>query len=193
MSGRSFGRTIVNNGGCKSASLPAILKDKRSLLNSEYKAIISTYPDASSSMQRLLKVLRDIEHLVSYTPASVGESKKWAEIISSAEENQKNCCEALRGKTLFSTLYGTYTVMLNKLNSVLKASTQAGQTNQGDGFKEVHNRKQHNTEETAHTSKNAALPRTSVEVTTRNFFGGARGAGGGVSPLPPEDGNRGSF
>jgi hypothetical protein len=44
-------------------------------------------------------------------------------------------------------MYGTYIVML----SVLKASTQAGQTKQGDGFKEVLSRKRHNTKEAAHT------------------------------------------
>jgi hypothetical protein len=139
-----------------------------SSLSSEYKAIIITYPDASSSRQQLLKVLSNSEHLASYTPASVGESMEWAEIISSAEENQKNCCKALQGKTLFSTLYGTYTVMLNKLKSVLKVNTQEGQTKQGDGFKKVCSRKRHNTEEAAHSSKKAALPRASVEVTTRN-------------------------
>jgi hypothetical protein len=41
--------------------------------------------------------------------------------------------------------------MLSELRSVLKASTQAGQTKQGDGFKEVRNRKRHNTEEAART------------------------------------------
>jgi hypothetical protein len=103
--------------------------DRRSSLKSEYKAIISTYPNASSSMQQLLKSMSDVEDLASYTPASVGESKEWATIISSAEENRKNYCKALWGKTLFSALHGTYAVMLNELKSVLKASsTQAGQT-----------------------------------------------------------------
>jgi hypothetical protein len=145
-------------------------KDKRPSLKSEYNAIISTYPDASSSMQQLLKVLSDIEDLASYTPASIGESKEWAKIISSAEENRKNCCKAIQGKTLFSILYGTYTVMLNELKSALKASTQTEQTKQGDGFKEVRSRKRHNTKEAAYTSKKATLPRATVEVTTRNFF-----------------------
>jgi hypothetical protein len=75
----------------------------------------------------------------------------------------ENYFKALRGKILFSTLYGAYTVMLSELKSVLKASTQAGQTKQGDGFNEVRSRKRHNTER-------AALLRTSVEVATRNFF-----------------------
>jgi hypothetical protein len=52
-------------------------KDKWSSLNSEYEAILNTYPNASSSMQQLLlKVLSDIEHLASYTQALVGESKE---------------------------------------------------------------------------------------------------------------------
>jgi hypothetical protein len=59
--------------------------------------------------------------------------------------------------------------MLNELKSALKASTQLEQTKQGDGFK-VRSRKRHNTKEADYTSKKAALPRQSVEVTTRNFF-----------------------
>jgi hypothetical protein len=41
-------------------------------------------------MQLFFNVLRDIEELASYTPASVGESEEWADTISSAEGNQDN-------------------------------------------------------------------------------------------------------
>jgi hypothetical protein len=68
-------------------------------------------------MQQLSKVLCDIEDLASYTPASVGESEKWAAIVSAAEDNRESYSVALRGKTLYSALYGTYTVMLNELKS----------------------------------------------------------------------------
>jgi hypothetical protein len=78
--------------------------DKQSSLTSEYKTIIVTYSDAASSMQQLFKMLCDIEDLASYTPASVGESEKWAIIISSAEEARANYCRVLWGKTLFSAL-----------------------------------------------------------------------------------------
>jgi hypothetical protein len=49
--------------------------------------------------------------------------------LNAAEENGANYCKALRGKPLFSNLYGTYTVTLQELKAVLKASTLADQTN----------------------------------------------------------------
>jgi hypothetical protein len=75
-----------------------------------YKDIANMYPDATPSIQQLLKVLCDIEKLAYSTPTSVGESKEWAAIISSAENNREDYCKVLKGKTLFSALYGTYTV-----------------------------------------------------------------------------------
>jgi hypothetical protein len=100
--------------------------------------LVSKNPDAAASIKQFFKVLCDLEDLASYTPLSVGQSEEWASLTSSAEENRKNFCKALRGKSLFSALYGTYTVTMNELKSVLKASRQ-----QGDGFKEVRNRKRH--------------------------------------------------
>jgi hypothetical protein len=102
--------------------------DKRSSLKTEYKDIVSKNPDAEASLKQLFKVLCDLEDLASYTPLSVGQSEKWATITSSAEDNREQYCKALRGKTLFSALNGTYTVTLNELKGVLKASSQ-----QGDG------------------------------------------------------------
>jgi hypothetical protein len=40
-------------------------------------------------------------------------------IVTSAEENTRNLCKALSGKTLFSALYGTYPVALHELKAVL--------------------------------------------------------------------------
>jgi hypothetical protein len=79
--------------------------------------------------------LCDIEDLSSYTPALAGESEEWAAIIGSAEDNRENYCKVLWRKTLFVALYGICTVTLNKFKNVVKASTQLGQTKQGDGFK----------------------------------------------------------
>jgi hypothetical protein len=104
----------------------------------------------------------------SCTPASVGESEEWAAIVSSAEDSRESYCRALRGKALFSAQYGTYTVTLNELKNVLKASGQAGKTEQEDGFKEVRSRKRHLTGEASRTPKKAALPTSTV--TTKNFF-----------------------
>jgi hypothetical protein len=81
---------------------------KRLSLKTQYKDIASKYPDATPSIQQLLKVLCDGENLANSTPISVGESKEWAAIISSAEDNREDNCKVLKGKTLFSTLYGTY-------------------------------------------------------------------------------------
>jgi hypothetical protein len=64
-------------------------------------------------------VLCDLEDLASYTPLSVGQNEKWPTIRSSAEDNREQFCKVLQGKTLFSALYGTYTVTLNELKGVL--------------------------------------------------------------------------
>jgi hypothetical protein len=53
-------------------------------------------------------------------------------------------------------------VTLNELKNVLKASGQAGQTKQEDGFKEVQSWKTHLTGEAACTPKKAALPTSTV-------------------------------
>jgi hypothetical protein len=47
-----------------------------------------------------------------------------AAIISSAEDNREEYCTVLKGKTLFSALYSTYTVTLHDFKKVLKDSTQ---------------------------------------------------------------------
>jgi hypothetical protein len=75
-------------------------------------------------------VLCSIEDLASCTPASVGKSEEWAAIVRLAEDNRESYYKALRWKTLFSALYGTYAVTLNELKNVLKASSQEGQTKQ---------------------------------------------------------------
>jgi hypothetical protein len=59
-------------------------------------------------------------------------------------------------------------VTLNELKNVLKASGQAGQTKQVDGFKEVRSRKRNLIGEAARTPKKAALQTSTV--TTKNFF-----------------------
>jgi hypothetical protein len=48
--------------------------DKRLSLNTQYKDTANKYPDATPSIQQL--------------PISVGKSKEWAAIISSAEDNR---------------------------------------------------------------------------------------------------------
>jgi hypothetical protein len=83
---------------------------------------------------------------------------------------------ALQGKPLYSALYGSYTVTLNELKSLLKSSTQARQTSQGDGFQEVRSRKRHSTAEAARSPKKAAVPTPAGQVPTKNFFAPLRTA-----------------
>jgi hypothetical protein len=155
--------------------------DKRKALKSEYKRLLSESPDADAQLKQLLNVFCDIEEVAGYTPASVGDSDQWSSIVNSAEENRRNFCKALCGKTLYSALYGTYTVYLQELKALLKASTTANPTpkpasTQEDGFTEVRRRKRQNSDETAQTSKKSAqtavsaLAETPSKVTTRNFF-----------------------
>jgi hypothetical protein len=113
---------------------------------------------------------------------------EWVAIVNAAEENGASYSKGLR------SLYGTYTVTLQELRVVLKASTLAGQNNlpkatgqqttQEDGFQEVRGRKRRATDETTGTSKKAAVQTktstalniTPKEVVTRNFFGPLRTA-----------------
>jgi hypothetical protein len=77
----------------------------------------------------------------------MGESVEGTSIINTAEDNRTSYCRALTGKTLFIALHGTYTITLNELKTMLKASTLEGQTKspkatgeqitQDEGFKEV--------------------------------------------------------
>jgi hypothetical protein len=120
----------------------AFWTDKRKALKAEYKRLLSQSPDADAQLKQLFKVLYDIEDVVGYTPASVGDSDQWSSIVNAAEENRRNFCKALDGKTLYSALYGTYTDALQELKALLKASATTNPTpkptsTQEDGFTEV--------------------------------------------------------
>jgi hypothetical protein len=143
--------------------------------------MIGNYPDADTQYRQLFRVLCDIEDVAGYTPAVFGESAEWMAIVSATEENRINYCKALSGKTLFSALYGTYTVTLNDLKSILKASNSAGKTTekptQEEGFQEVRRRKRHSTTEKAMpTAASAAVSTLPKEGATRNFFAPVRAA-----------------
>lgn len=107
--------------------------------------LIRQYSVAEIQYRKLVKVLCDIKDVAGYTPAVVGETAEWISIVSTDED------KALSGKTLFSTLDGTYGVTLNELNTLLKASTAATENEkltQEEGFKEVWRRKWCSTTET---------------------------------------------
>jgi hypothetical protein len=90
----------------------AFWAEKRASLEAEYKTLIGKYPDADTQYRLLYSALCALEDVVGYTPAAVGESEEWTAVVSAAEENRANYCKALTGETLFSALYGTYTVNL---------------------------------------------------------------------------------
>jgi hypothetical protein len=161
----------------------AFRTDKRKTLKWEYQQLIGLSPDADAQLKQLYEVLCEIKDVAGYTLASVGESELWPSIVSAAEYNRQNFCKALIEKTMFSALYGTYTVTLQELKAVLKASTPAGQSKtpksaatEEYGSKNVRRTKRHSTNETAPTSKKAATTAASTaldtphKVTTRNFL-----------------------
>jgi hypothetical protein len=55
----------------------AFWTDTCNKLKSEYQQLIGQFPNADAQLKQLLKVIRDIEEMARYTPASVGESKQW--------------------------------------------------------------------------------------------------------------------
>jgi hypothetical protein len=162
--------------------------DKQSNLKKEYQTTAKTHPDAVPCMQHLFKVLCDLEALAGCTPRSVGESQEWDAFISAAEDNQESYSVALQGKTLHSAQYGTYTVTLNDLKSLLKSNSQPSQ---GDGFQEVRSRKRHFTAEAARSPKKTAVPTPTGQVLTKNFYSPLRATNMETEatvtePIPPE-------
>jgi hypothetical protein len=101
---------------------------KLTSLKIQCHAITNIYPEATSVVQQIRKVLSDIENLAGCTPAIVGESSVWTTIVNSAEDNRVNFCKSLDGKPLFRALYGIFTVTLNEPKAVLKVSAQTGQS-----------------------------------------------------------------
>jgi hypothetical protein len=61
---------------------------KRKVLKSEYKRLLSKFPDAGAQLKQLFKVFCDIEDVSGYTPASVGDSDQWSFIVNTAEEKK---------------------------------------------------------------------------------------------------------
>jgi hypothetical protein len=47
-----------------------------SKIKTEYQQQIGQFPDADAQLHQVLKVIRDIEEMARYTPASVGESEQ---------------------------------------------------------------------------------------------------------------------
>jgi hypothetical protein len=110
----------------------------------------------------------------------VGDCEQLSSLVSAADENGQNYCQALTGKILFSALYGTYAVALQTVKAVLKASRQSApsestksSSTHKEGYKEIRRCKRHGTIEAAPTSKKT-VPASEItpteEVATRYFF-----------------------
>jgi hypothetical protein len=100
----------------------AFWTNKRKSFKAEFGKLLDQHPEAEPQLIRLFKVLCDIEDVSGFTPASVGENQDWSFIVSTVEENRAKYCKALSGKTLYSALYGTYSVTLKELKELLKGS-----------------------------------------------------------------------
>jgi hypothetical protein len=103
-------------------------------------------------------------------------------------DNKANFHKGLDGKPLYGALYGMYTVILNELKTILKASAQAGQSDAvnrtsvesmaQNNFQEVMRCKRHVSNDTSQTAKKMTIPvptSTAIKlppeaVLTRNFF-----------------------
>jgi hypothetical protein len=138
----------------------AFWREKRKAVKAESKRMLNQSPDADTQLKQLFKVLCDIEYVAGYTPALVGDSAQWSSIVNSAEANRRNFCIALDGKTLYSALYGAYTVALQEIKPLLKARasinpTSKSTSNQEKGFTEVRRRKRQSSDIAAQTSKKA--------------------------------------
>jgi len=72
------------------------------------------------------------------TPSNVWKGEEWRSIVESAEQDRRQLCDILKGKLLFSALYGTYTVILsnrkypeNKCQPKTESGRKYGKTPEG--------------------------------------------------------------
>jgi hypothetical protein len=65
----------------------AFWAQRRASLQSEYQVLLKQYPDADTQYRLLYTTMCNIENLAGFTPAAVGESTQWSEIVNTAEEN----------------------------------------------------------------------------------------------------------
>jgi hypothetical protein len=95
-------------------------------LRLEYENSKQQHPDADALMERVCVVFTAIARLARCTPASVGESPKWTLIVQNVAETTRNLHQLLKGKQLYSALYGVYIEVLHDLTAVLRGRLQKG-------------------------------------------------------------------
>ena len=155
-------------------------KNEYESLGCESKDLIKESPEAKDVIQRVLKTLSDIVSLASCTPKEVGHSDEWAQIADTAQEDRANLCQILKGKRLFSALYGVYCLTLANLKAVLQNSvgrTVSPPTNttekpstetSADDIEGFQDRKRKKRTSTGEKLPSKTQPATSIP--TRNFF-----------------------
>jgi hypothetical protein len=92
---------------CQSLNLKDTGKKEYKSLRDEYRDIVEKYSDAQGIIHQVSRVLSDTVSLAGCTPAHVGENRAWSSIVESTELDRIAFCKALKGKQLFSALYGT--------------------------------------------------------------------------------------
>jgi hypothetical protein len=65
-------------------------------------------------LQQVYKVLGDLVSLAGCTPVSVGGSEKWVRTVATAKSDKHSLEKILKGKSLYSAVYGTCTVTLKE-------------------------------------------------------------------------------
>jgi hypothetical protein len=127
----------------------------------------------------VLKTLSDTVSLSSCKRTKVGQGEEWSRIVNAAQEDRTKLREILRGKRLFSALYGVYSPTLASPKAVLQNSvgreTETSQTNRPpstegsagntDGFQERKRKRRNIIGE-----KSPPEPQPTTFVPTRNFF-----------------------
>jgi hypothetical protein len=88
----------------------------------ESKALLKKHPEVREAIKRVHVMLIDIASLVECTPKKIAESKEWATLFHRVEADRVSLCRMLEGKTLFSNLYGVYSITVSELKVVLQQS-----------------------------------------------------------------------
>jgi hypothetical protein len=97
-------------------------------LQAAYKGIVAQYPDADDVLQQVYRVLGDLVSLAGCTPTNVGESEQWVHTVNAAIADKVSLAKIMKGKSLYSALYGTYTVALSELKAILHGECEKEQS-----------------------------------------------------------------
>jgi hypothetical protein len=93
-------------------------------LQASYKGIVAQYPDADDVLQQVYRVLGDLVSLAGCTPTNVAESEQWVHTVNAAIADKVSLAKIMKGKSLYSALYETYTVALSELKAILQGSAK---------------------------------------------------------------------